>query len=180
MEEEAEEEAAQQVDMQKVEMSAILELLNAMKLKLVDVSSCYSLLYNALADQLNQQHSIKIANNPLLLGGLFHVRQQAAKFIQEHRDDFIPFLTNAQGDMLDQNELDDYCNRLANTAEWGGHAEILALSRVYQLPVHIVQMGAPVMKISEEFPSDRPLRISYHRYAYGLGEHYNSLHSSKS
>ncbi|KAI9593550.1 hypothetical protein BDF19DRAFT_448103 [Syncephalis fuscata] len=172
MEEEAEAEASQQVDMQKVEMTAITELLGAMKLSLteINVNDNDNSLYNALADQLKVQHSIKVDYRTL--------RQEAAQFMRGHQDEFIPFLTNAQGNMLDQSEFDHYCNQLANTAEWGGHTEILALSRVYQLPVHIVQMGAPVMKISEEYSTDRPLRISYHRHAYGLGEHYNSLHSA--
>ena len=62
--------------------------------------------------------------------------------MREHQDEFIPFLTNAQGNMMDQSEFessqpwsmllandclaefDDYCEKLATTAEWGGHAEV--------------------------------------------------------
>ncbi|RKP05671.1 hypothetical protein THASP1DRAFT_19512 [Thamnocephalis sphaerospora] len=173
MQEEAEEEAANQVDMQKVEMNAITDLLRAMQLSLEEVTADGHCLYNAVADQLRTQHKIQARKGTTHL----ELRKQVAAYMRDHRDDFIPFLTNAHGDIL--NEFADYCHRLETTAEWGGHAEILAMSRIFRLPVHIVQMGAPVMKISEEFPSDRPLRISYHRHAYGLGEHYNSLRPAK-
>jgi OTU domain-containing protein 6 len=35
-------------------------------------------------------------------------------------------------------------------------------------------MGMPTVKMGEDFAGE-PLRVSYHRHAYGLGEHYNSL-----
>jgi len=60
---------------------------------------------------------------------------------------------------------------------WGGNLEILALSKSYKIPVHIIQMGSPVLKISDdEFGRDKePILLSYHKHMYGLGAHYNSL-----
>lgn len=54
-------------------------------------------------------------------------------------------------------------------------AQILAVSNAYEVPVIVYQAGVPPLKIGEQFMKRLPLRISYHRKMYGLGEHYNSL-----
>ncbi|KAJ1576314.1 hypothetical protein NDA12_000947 [Ustilago hordei] len=84
--------------------------------------------------------------------------------------------TTISKDTQDQHFL-AYCDAVQNTAVWGGQPEILALSRAFRTPIHIVQAGLPVLKVGqEEFENDtKPLFISYHRKMYGLGEHYNSL-----
>jgi OTU domain-containing protein 6 len=69
-----------------------------------------------------------------------------------------------------------YCDAVESTGVWGGQPEILALSRVFNTPIHVVQAGSPVVKVGAEESKSDPLMISYHRRMYGLGEHYNSLH----
>jgi OTU domain-containing protein 6 len=73
-------------------------------------------------------------------------------------------------------------------AEWGGQFEIQALSKSLKKQIHIIQAlskslkkqihiiqaNSPLLKIGEEFLGE-PLRISYHKHAFGLGEHYNSV-----
>jgi OTU domain-containing protein 6 len=45
-----------------------------------------------------------------------------------------------------------------------------------KIPIFIYQAGSPVLKLGEQYVGVRPeVRLSYHRHAYGLGEHYNSL-----
>lgn len=75
-------------------------------------------------------------------------------------------------------EFKQYCASIRDTAVWGGEPEILALSRVFGVPIHVVQGGTPpiVMHNPSSTPSDgdipdsRVVRISYHRRMYGLGE----------
>lgn len=64
---------------------------------------------------------------------------------------------------------------MRDTGAWGGEPEILALSRAYNIPVHVIQGSSPPIVVHE--PSDsfhgtspKVVRISYHRRMYGLGE----------
>ena len=126
-------------------------------------------LFSAIADQLS------------LLGVITQstyitVRAAAADYIQSHPDDFIPFIPSASEDVMSQSELARYCASIRDTAEWGGELEILALSRAYNIPIHIVQGGTPsIVKHSPEgvdanTSNRNVVFISYHRKMYGLGE----------
>ena len=99
-----------------------------------------------------------------------------------HQDDFLPFLEpSAPEDLSDSGIMNHkgfqrYCAAIRNSAEWGGEPEILALSRAYNIPIHVIQGGRP--SIVTHNPGDmvgvddnkRIVRISYHRRMYGLGE----------
>jgi hypothetical protein len=71
-------------------------------------------------------------------------------------------------------QFEQYCVTIKDTGAWGGEPEILALSRAYKVPIHVVQGG--VSRIVEHNPGPSPrlfarvARISYHRRMYGLGE----------
>lgn len=75
-----------------------------------------------------------------------------------------------------------YCAAIRNTGVWGGEPEILALSRAYNVPIHVIQSGNPPVVVhnptgapayDDGFDgSKRAVRISYHRRLYGLGEVY--------
>lgn len=74
-------------------------------------------------------------------------------------------------------EFDQYCRVMRDTGAWGGEPEILALSRAYNIPIHVIQGGTPPVVIHEPSsnlhrtdPTDKVVRISYHRRMYGLGE----------
>ena len=50
--------------------------------------------------------------------------------------------------------------------------QILALSKYYQVPIYVIQADSPVVKVGESEKNQKgPLTISYHRRAFGLGEH---------
>lgn len=73
--------------------------------------------------------------------------------------------------------FETYCATIRDTAEWGGEPEILALSRAYNVPIHVVQGGRPSIVVHEphnplgvKFDDKYVVRISYHRRMYGLGE----------
>ncbi|KAI0082718.1 cysteine proteinase [Panus rudis PR-1116 ss-1] len=115
-------------------------------------------------------------------------RHAAADYIHSHPDDFIPFLPSAYGEdtaaatsdsgLMSPAEFDKYCKTMRDTGAWGGEPEILALSRAYNVPIHVIQGATPSVVVHEpDTPNSggKVVRISYHRRMYGLGEHYNSL-----
>ena len=65
------------------------------------------------------------------------------------------------------------------TAEWGGQIEIRALSECLQRVIYIYEANAPVIKMGEEhhnrYSTEEPIRLTYHKHYYALGEHYNSV-----
>jgi len=116
-------------------------------------------------------------------------RAVAANYIYTHPDDFIPFLPSIDGEdgvgatnagLMTPKQLVIYCTAIRDTGVWGGEPEILALSRAYNIPIHIIQSGAPPVVVHN--PTGAPdhdsgldgtrkaARISYHRRMYGLGE----------
>ncbi|KAF5365604.1 hypothetical protein D9758_003316 [Tetrapyrgos nigripes] len=144
-------------------------------------------LFSAVADQL-----ALLSILPSSQANYATVRLAACNYIYSHPDDFLPFLPSASGEdgpgstregLMSQREFESYCLSIRDTAVWGGEPEILALSRSYNIPIHVVQSGNPPIVIHN--PTGTPLdgdvrdprvvRISYHRRMYGLGEHYNSL-----
>lgn len=135
-------------------------------------------LYSAVADQL-LLHSVI----PKDQANYATVRLAASNYIYSHPDDFLPFLPSAAGEnggagIMSPKEFEQYCAAIRDTAVWGGEPEILALSRAYNVPIHVIQGGSPPAVIhnptgapqDEDLKSKRALRISYHRRMYGLGE----------
>lgn len=95
-------------------------------------------------------------------------------FVIENADDFLPFLTTESGDLFTQSDFDKYCCDLEKTTTWGGHLEIKALSHVLNQPIIVMQSNGPVITVGEGCHGD-PVTVVYHRHAFGLGEHYNSV-----
>ncbi|KIK59873.1 hypothetical protein GYMLUDRAFT_44351 [Collybiopsis luxurians FD-317 M1] len=144
-------------------------------------------LYSAIADQLAL---LSILSPPQ--ANYATTRLAACNYIYTHPDDFIPFLPSTSGEdgpgalnagIISPKEFEYYCQAIRDTAEWGGEPEILALSRAYNVPIHVIQSGTPPVVIHNpsgtpydgDLREKRVVRISYHRHMYGLGEHYNSL-----
>jgi len=144
-------------------------------------------LFSAVADQL-----ALLGILPASAANYTTVRRAAADYIQSHPDDFLPFLPSTEGEdavgstdagLMTPPEFNKYCAQVRSSAVWGGEPEILALSRAYNIPIHVVQGEAPNIVVHS--PTGDPtagthqgeptVLISYHRRLYGLGEHYNSL-----
>ena len=116
-------------------------------------------------------------------------RAAAANYIYTHPDDFLPFLPSVDGEdgigatdsgFMTPQQFMMYCTAIRDTGVWGGEPEILALSRAYKIPIHVIQSGTPSVVVHN--PVGAPdqdggldgtkevVRISYHRRMYGLGE----------
>lgn len=53
-----------------------------------------------------------------------------------------------------------YCDAVESTGVWGGQPEILAMSRAFKKPIHVVQAGTPMVKVGEDEFKGEPLMIS--------------------
>jgi OTU domain-containing protein 6 len=104
------------------------------------------------------------------------LRGVAADYLRAHAEDFCPFLGMELGDP----EYDAYCAKVASLteAEWGGQLEIKAISAALQRPILVYSANAPVLCMNDAEASLEdvpPLRITFHRHYFALGEHYNSV-----
>ncbi|KAI0831231.1 cysteine proteinase [Trametes gibbosa] len=143
-------------------------------------------LFSAVADQL-----ALLGILPPSAATYATCRRAAAEYIHAHPNDFLPFLPSDLGEdgagatepgLMDRAQFERYCATMRDTAIWGGEPEVVALSRAYGVPIHVVQGGKPPVVVhdpageqAQPAGDKRIAYISYHRRLYGLGEHYNSL-----
>ncbi|KAG2202538.1 hypothetical protein INT47_012532 [Mucor saturninus] len=159
---EAIKESENQVDLGVMETEAITKLIAPMNLRIKQISADGHCLYNAFADQLRTRHEENVDKKEL--------RQSAAEYMRQNPDDFVPFL------YLEDGNFEKYCNDVEHTACWGGQLEIVALAKSRKVPVDVIQMGGPTIKIcDDEYPDKTPIKLAYHKHLFSLGAHYNSL-----
>jgi OTU domain-containing protein 6 len=65
-------------------------------------------------------------------------------------------------------------------AEWGGQLELKALSNSLETCITVYEASsAPVLRMGEEYLDGSsalpPIRLSYHKHYFALGEHYNAV-----
>ncbi|KAI0046109.1 cysteine proteinase [Auriscalpium vulgare] len=171
----------------KDEEKAINRICDDLGLDIYEISPDGHCLFAAIADQLTLLSLLPAAQSHYAT-----VRHAAANYMLAHPDDFMPFLPSVTGEdgagagdggLMRPDEYAHYCGTIRDTGVWGGEPEILALSRAFNVPIHVVQGAQPPVVVHD--PSGEPkmdnlkeqkaVRISYHRRMYGLGEHYNSL-----
>ncbi len=160
-----------------------------------DIPSDGHCLYRAIADQLSlildhgdshDHHKGKKGKVPSQSltsqapPDFKELRRIAADHIRRNANEFAPFI----GVLPEDEEFESYCQKVASesAAEWGGQLEIRALSECLQRPIYVYSASAPVVVMGEEHTTSIgqkgeiiPIRISYHRHLFALGEHYNSL-----
>lgn len=131
-------------------------------------------LFSAIADQL-----VLLGLLPSEKATHAAIRTKAVEYISSHRDEFIPFLAVpetevVEGGLMNTNQFEAYCEAMRNTATWGGEPEIFALARAFDLPIHVIQSTKPNIVVHEpeggSRPGQHPIRVSYHRHQFGLGE----------
>ena len=84
--------------------------------------------------------------------------------------------------------FEQYVSHVKDSAEWGGHLELRALSIALNQPIYVysVNSGNKPLKIvpptyeennnnDDNDDSDNVIRLSYHLHYYALGEHYNQV-----
>jgi len=177
----------------KEEEASISRTCKFLGLELYNVTPDGHCLFAAVADQL-----ATLGMLPRAQANYIVTRTAAANYIYTHPDYFIPFLPSIDGEdgvgatdagLMTPKQFETYCAAIRDTGVWGGEPEIMALSRAYNIPIHVIQSGTPPVVVHN--PTGAPdqddgldgtkkvVRISYHRRMYGLGEHYNSLRPKK-
>ncbi|KAL8760688.1 MAG: hypothetical protein Q9184_003135 [Pyrenodesmia sp. 2 TL-2023] len=163
-------------DLRKHESEAMRTQYTSRSLKEHEIRSDGHCLYAAVADQLStlrlplipepSENLPTVTDSPIV--PYKSTRAVAAAYIRHHPNDFEPFL---------EEPLEDYVLKIKYTGEWGGHLELLALARAYNVNIHVLQSSGQVEKIvSVTSEAAKPvLWLAYYHHSFGLGEHYNSL-----
>ena len=116
-------------------------------------------------------------------------RLACARYLAEHRASFEPFL-DCDATATAGEDMDAHIAKVRDTAEWGGQMEVLALAKAYGVVANVVQAEGAVLRMGEDADADagagagrrgkqHDVWLAYYRHSYGLGEHYNSLRTSK-
>ncbi|KAK4692636.1 OTU domain-containing protein 6, partial [Lecanoromycetidae sp. Uapishka_2] len=174
----AQREAAELPNLRDQERVSMREAYTLRGLKEHEIRSDGHCLYAAVADQLQildlglnpkikVDALIDIVDHNSSMTSYKATRQVAAAFIAQNPDDFAPFLDEP---------LDQYVKTIRDTGEWGGHLELLALAKAYEVDINVLHGDGKVDKVEcGSSLSAAQLWLAYYRHIYGLGEHYNSL-----
>lgn len=164
-----EQEVENKTGLRNVETEKIKEALKKRGLMLYNIEADGNCLYNAVDHQLKVQTNFNYGPKELRLKTSHHIK--------ENSSDYLPFLSNANtGEMMSEEDFEEYCNNIAYTTNWGGQVELKALSHVIKKPITVIQADGPPLIMGEEYiDKGESLIVSYHRHMYKLGEHYNSV-----
>lgn len=171
----AKEEAANMPDLREQERTRMEQQLGRHSLELKEIRADGHCLYAAVADQMETQKlglkpriQVKIAEDEDKLPDYKRVRYAAADLIANNPDDFVGFM---------EEPLEVYLQKIRETGEWGGHMELMALARTYNVKINVLHSDGRVDKIEpgEGGEDVKEIWLGYYRHSHGLGEHYNSL-----
>ncbi len=172
-----------------VEEKALKKVLAPLGLGVKDIPPDGHCLYRSLEDQLNNLPENGAATILTAAGcenelSFMALRQIAADYMRKNADHFKHFIgdgdlaaENANGGGDADTAFEMYCSEVENTAAWGGHVEIEALSRALKSHIQVFSAGMSAVDVGQEFKEagGPTLQLCYLRHAYGLGEHYNSV-----
>jgi len=172
--EQAKKEAANAPDPKAIERDIMLKQFKSKGLAEKVIRPDGHCLFSAVADQLSQAGIPLGADSDTELKEdqrYKAVRKAAARYIEGHPDDFVAWLDEP---------LDQYVEKIRDTAEWGGHLELLALAKTYNVEICVLQNGEaqniePGLEGAKE---PEKIWLAYYRHGFGLGEHYNSLRTA--
>ncbi|ESW27900.1 hypothetical protein PHAVU_003G242000 [Phaseolus vulgaris] len=127
--------------------------LDALGLRIVEVTADGNCFFRAIADQLegNEEEHKKY-------------RSMVVKHILDNREMFEPFIE-------DEVPFDEYCQSMENDGTWAGHMELQAASLVTRSNICIHKNMSPRWYIRNF--DDRGVRMVH--LSYHDGEHYNSV-----
>ena len=165
----AAEEAKNLPDKKQQERDRMLEYMEERGLHEKEIRADGHCLYSAVADQLDQLQiplGAQPDGKPAIPSKI--VRSAAADYVEQHQDDFVPFL---------EEPLPDYLHKVRDTGEWGGQLELMALAKSYDTDINVLQDFGRVEKIESGSGAgaEKAIWLGYYKHGFGLGEHYNSL-----
>lgn len=167
----AAEKAALGPSAEALESDILRARLTPLGLKVKDIKADGHCLYRAIDDQL-----VATGCGPYE-GGFQGLREACARAMRDDAWSYRPFVDDCAGDDDDADaKWDKYVDDVAHTATWGGQVELMALAKVIERPIEVFSATMPRVTMGDDFAGRGPtVRVAYHRHAFGLGEHYNSV-----
>ncbi|KAI3524308.1 hypothetical protein L1887_02961 [Cichorium endivia] len=131
-------------------------------------------LYRAVEDQL------KIKSKSSSFYTFQELRKMVADYMRKNSSDFLPFFLSEETEGDYHERFESYCNEVESTAAWGGQLELGALTHCLKKHIIIYSGSFPDVEMGKEYKKsddflDSSIVLSYHKHAFGLGEHYNSV-----
>eukprot|EP00246_Nothoceros_aenigmaticus_P013224 TRINITY_DN4469_c0_g1_i1.p1 TRINITY_DN4469_c0_g1~~TRINITY_DN4469_c0_g1_i1.p1 ORF type:complete len:318 (-),score=74.52 TRINITY_DN4469_c0_g1_i1:263-1216(-) len=163
------------VSERKLEEEELQRKLQPLGFGLKEIKSDGHCLYRAVEDQLALHPDVAPQHSFTAL------RSLAAAYMRAHPDDFVPFIVGENSDTAGESveeRLERYCVDVESTASWGGQLELGALSHSLRKHIVVYSTNLPDVVMGKEYGEGLEsiiIRVSYHRHAFGLGEHYNSV-----
>ena len=117
----------------RLEQEKLTRLLEGHGLRVHDIVADGDCLYKAV------EHQLSLASDAIERLNSQELREKTSQHMLEHLEDFLPFLPNEQGDIMSEQEFNNYCQKIARTKEWGGHVELTAISQFTRKSIHIFQ-----------------------------------------
>ncbi|KAJ1273405.1 hypothetical protein BS78_06G277900 [Paspalum vaginatum] len=138
----------------KADMSEFRAQLDALGLKIVEVTADGNCFFRAMGDQLegSEEEHMKY-------------RAMVVEYIVKHREEFEPFIE-------DEVPFEEYCDSMLKDGTWAGHMELQAASLLTRRNICIHMLNSPRWYINNFSgrESTNMVHLSYHH-----GEHYNSV-----
>ncbi|KAJ0457706.1 putative ubiquitinyl hydrolase 1 [Helianthus annuus] len=127
--------------------------LDALGLKIIDVTADGNCFFRALADQLEGDEDVHVK-----------YRKMVVQYIMKNRESFEPFIE-------DEVPFDEYCQSMEKDGTWAGNMELQAASLVTHSNICIHQKSSTRWYIKNFSDFDaKMVHLSYHDW-----EHYNSV-----
>lgn len=175
------EEQSSLVSERTVENEKLEKKLEPLGLTINEIKPDGHCLYRAVEDQLSFLSGGSSPHN------FQQLREMAAGYMRDHSSDFLPFFLseNMNGgnsdDSIDE-RFEKYCKEVESTAAWGGQLELGALTHCLKKHIIVFSGSFPDVEMGKEYKTGNgtgssyssSIKLSYHRHAFGLGEHYNS------
>ncbi|KAI3777120.1 hypothetical protein L1987_46914 [Smallanthus sonchifolius] len=135
------------------EISEFRAQLDALGLKIIDVTADGNCFFRALADQLEGDEDMHEK-----------YRKMVVQYIMKNRESFEPFIE-------DEVPFDDYCQSMEKDGTWAGNMELQAASLVTHsnICIHRKSSSRWYIKNFSDFDA-KMIHLSYHDW-----EHYNSV-----
>ncbi|XP_057487348.1 OVARIAN TUMOR DOMAIN-containing deubiquitinating enzyme 5-like [Actinidia eriantha] len=164
-----------------IEEEKLEKKLEPLGLKINEIKPDGHCLYRAVEDQLA---FLSGGSSPCTYQEL---REMVAAYMRKNASEFLPFflsenLTDGNSDSSLAERFENYCREVESTAAWGGQLELGAMTHCLKKHIMIYSGSFPDVEMGKEYKSDTGtglsnsgITLSYHRHAFGLGEHYNSV-----
>jgi len=151
------------------------------KLKIQDVEADGNCLYRAVGEQ-----AVRLGVLSGDEAGYLQMRELCASTLLSERNEYEPFAELDHDPNHLAKNFEEYVDHVRNTSTWGGQLELRALSHGLKVPVVVFSAEGPPLNMGQEYENNgsdvensyekkKAVLVSFHRYYYALGEHYNSV-----